>query len=231
MTLKPTQNLFSLTTVILVSILCSGEVAAFSDTSQEIIRSWHRGLLKLLLIIVIIYLTVLFFLIHQKKKKAKQMLNKIADNDDIWNQSAIKHWVSEVFEDVCFAYQHRDIEPLINISTKQFQQSFQHQFRQYDKGLMAYHLEGYVMTGCEIVAVEDFVDNNKDNMTIVVSCELFEYLIFTPENTVVKGEKEFLEYQRLWYFKRNQDKWLLDKIEPEISLTKLKNLTNHVEIN
>ncbi|MFV0544082.1 MAG: TIM44-like domain-containing protein [Marinicella pacifica] len=208
-----------------------GEAAAFSDTSQEIIRSWHRGLSKFLLIVVIVYLAVIFLFIQQKKKKAQQILKKIANKDYVWDPLTIKQWVSEVFEEVYFAYQHRDTKTLKDISTEQFLQSFERQFRQYDKGLMDYHLEGYVMTGCEVVAVEDFVDNNQDNMAIVVSCELFEYLIFKPENTVVKGEKEFLEYQRLWYFKRRQDKWLLDKIEPEVSLTVLKSLSNHVENN
>lgn len=204
---------------------------AYSGTSQEIIRSWHRGLLKFLLIVVIVYLAVIFLFIQQKKKKAQQILKKIANKDYVWDPLTIKQWVSEVFEEVYFAYQHRDTKTLKDISTEQFLQSFERQFRQYDKGLMDYHLEGYVMTGCEVVAVEDFVDNNQDNMAIVISCELFEYLIFKPENTVVKGEKEFLEYQRLWHFKRRQDKWLLDKIEPEVSLTVLKSLSNHVENN
>lgn len=231
MPIKFSQKIFSLTVVSIVLMLCMGEAMAFLDTSQNIIRSWRNGLLKLLLLIIIVYLAVLFLLIHQKKKKAKQILKKIAEIDDIWNPITIKHWVSEVFEDVYFSYQHRDIKPLKGISTEQFQQSFNRQFRQYDKGLMAYHLEGYVMTNCEIVAVKDFVDNNQDNMVIVVSAELFEYLIFKPENLVVEGEKEFLEYRGLWYFKRNQDKWLLDKIEPEVSLKVLKNLSNHVESN
>lgn len=185
----------------------------------------------ILLTIITIYLTVLFILIYLKKKNTKQILGKIAKQDDIWNPVTIMHWVSEVFEDVYFAYQHRDIKPLKGISTEQFQQSFHRQFSQYDKGLMAYHLEGYVMTNCEIVAVKDFVDNNQDNMVIVVSAELFEYLIFKPENIVVEGVKELREHRRLWYFKRSQDKWLLDKIEPEVSLKVLKNLSNHVESN
>ncbi len=93
-------------------MMCVKDTMAFSDTSQEIIRSWHRDLLKLLLIIVIVYLAVVFLFIHQKKKKAQQILHQIADKDHVWDLVTIKHMVSEVFEDVYFAYQHRDIKSL-----------------------------------------------------------------------------------------------------------------------
>ena len=82
-------------------------------------------------------------------------------------------------------------------------------------------LEEINLIETDIVDVEDFSDNRKDQFWVYVKGSMSDYTIDDRTGSIVSGDKK-AEFTELWKFLRIGDTWVLDEIDQKVSLFDLK---------
>ena len=78
------------------------------------------------------------------------------------------------------------------------------------------------LTETDIVDVEDFTDNRKDQFWVYVMGTMIDYTINDTTNSIVSGKREAESFTELWKFIRAGDTWVLDEIDQTVSLSDLR---------
>lgn len=169
-----------------------------------------------------VYLVILYSLYYIKKRRTKNVHSKAIKSDAIWLESNIQDYIEDLFYEVYESYQMQSTQIINRKITDKFRQQFKTKFIQHKKGLMSFFIDDFEFEACKIVEVKDYQNDDKDTLAVLVLGMKREYLQFEPENQIVEGEDQITEFRSIWRFTRLDNTWMLDEIEPDVSIKSLK---------
>ncbi len=173
-------------------------------------------------IIGLINLLLITIFIHRKNKKAKENIELSQELDPLWNYDEMTNFTSDVFMRMQHAWSERDMDLVKDIVTERLYLDFKKQLDWMKVKREQNLLEDIELKKVEIIGDEDYLDNELDRFTVYIKGKMIDYKISDKTMKIIenksKKKKAFLD---LYYFTRHENKWLLDKIDNQVSLSKV----------
>jgi predicted lipid-binding transport protein (Tim44 family) len=180
---------------------------------------YGRGLGVLL---ALINLALITFLVYCKSKRARQLISQLGTEDTLWNYEQMIDFAQEVFVKMQNAWMERNMELVKDIITERLYQDYQKKLDWQKVKHEQNIIEDIEIKRTEIIGMEDHAGKDKDKFTIYIKGKLVDYTISDKTGKIytneAKGKASFVD---LYYFLRQEEKWLLDRIENDVSLGKI----------
>jgi predicted lipid-binding transport protein (Tim44 family) len=180
---------------------------------------YGRGLGVLL---ALINLALITFFVYRKNKRARQLISQLGTEDTLWNYEQMIDYAQEVFGKLQNAWMERNMELVKDIVTERLYQDYQKKLDWQKVKHEQNIIEDIEIKRTEIIGMEDHAGKDKDTFTIYIKGKLVDYTISDKTGKIytnkAKGKTSFVD---LYYFLRQEEKWLLDRIENDVSLGKI----------
>ncbi|HEX7517371.1 MAG TPA: Tim44-like domain-containing protein [Chthoniobacterales bacterium] len=214
------SRIFPVSVIIAALLLVAPEVAlARAGGGGNGKGSWLN---IILLPILLIYSAIITHQVRRKGRACRELLARLAKQDPVWDLDAIRHRITQVFFKVQQAWMERDQNTARDCMSNAI---FEKHKMQTDQ-LISQHrknvLENINLIETDIVDVEDFADNRKDQFWVYVKGSMIDYTIDDTTNAIVSGKREAESFTELWKFIRAGDTWVLDEIDQKVSLSELR---------
>jgi hypothetical protein len=168
--------------------------------------------------IVLIYAAIVTLKVREKSQACKELLTRLEKLDPVWNLDAISRRISQVFFKVQEAWMERDQ----NLAKDCMSQAIFNKHKMQTDQMIADHqrnvLEDIRLIETNIVDVQDFTDNKKDLFWVYIKGEMRDFIADDRTRDIVSGEDKIAGFTELWKFIRTGDNWVLDEIDPKVSL-------------
>jgi hypothetical protein len=172
--------------------------------------------------IVLIYSAIVTLKVREKSQACKELLARLEKLDPVWNLDAIRRRVNEVFFKVQEAWVERDQ----TLAKDCMSQAIFNKHKMQTDQMIAEHrrnvLEDINLIETEIVDVQDFADNKRDQFWVYVKGEMRDFMADDRTRDIVSGNEDKEKFTELWKFIRAGDTWVLDEIDQKVSLFDLK---------
>jgi predicted lipid-binding transport protein (Tim44 family) len=180
---------------------------------------YGRGLGVLL---ALINLALITFFVYRKNKRARQLISQLGTQDTLWNYEQMIDYAQKVFAKMQNAWMERNMELVKDIVTERLYQDYQKKLDWQKVKHEQNIIEDIEIKRTEIIGMEDHAGKDKDTFTIYIKGKLVDYTISDKTGKIytnkAKGKTSFVD---LYYFLRKEEKWLLDRIENDVSLGKI----------
>ena len=180
---------------------------------------YGRGLGVLL---ALINLALISFFVYRKNKRARQLISQLHSQDTIWNYDQMIDFAQDVFVKMQNAWMERNMELVKDIVTERLYQDYQKKLDWQKVKHEQNIIEDIEIKRTEIIGMEDHAGKDKDRFTIYIKGKLVDYTISDKTGKIytnkAKGKTSFVD---LYYFLRKEEKWVLDRIENDVSLGKI----------
>ncbi len=182
-------------------------------------------------IVALIYVAILLIIIRRKSKKAKIQIDKIHLTDPFWDYDSMIALVKEVFNQMQVAWGERNMELVKDLVTRDLYNDFQKQLDwkkvKHEKNI----IEDIDIKKIRIIGdEEDAKDKSNDKFTAYIFGKMVDYAIDdrTGKKLVLYSSKKE-KFSDLYYFVRQDDKWLLDKIQNRVTLAEVVKVKQKVQ--
>jgi hypothetical protein len=173
-------------------------------------------------LLALINVALIAYFVYRKNKIAKQLISNKSSEDTLWNYEQMIDFAQEVFVKMQKAWMERNMELVKDIITerlyKDYQKKLDWQKVKHEQNI----IEDIEIKRTEIIGVEDHAGKGNDTFTIYIKGKLVDYTISDKTGKIytnkAKGKSSFVD---LYYFLRQEDKWLLDRIDNDVSLGKI----------
>ncbi|HEV2833327.1 MAG TPA: hypothetical protein VGW31_15210, partial [Hanamia sp.] len=82
----------------------------------------------------------------------------------------------------------------------------------------------------KIISCEDFSDNSKDSFIAYIKGSIVDYTISEKTGRIIKNEKQEEEkFEDTYHFVRQRNKWLLNYIDNDVTISDLISAKNYRE--
>lgn len=173
-------------------------------------------------IITIINLGLIIYFVYRKNKKAKKLIDEIHNTDSIWDYDKMIDFANNTFSRMQNAWMERNMELVKDIVTErlyhEFQKKLDWQKIKHEQNI----IEDIEIKKTEIIGVEDHNGKDTDSFTVYIKGRLVDYTISDKTQKVyTNSSKSSSSFVDLYYFVRQEDKWVLDKIDNQVTLGKI----------
>jgi hypothetical protein len=173
-------------------------------------------------LLALINVALIAYFVYRKNKIAKQLISNKSSEDTLWNYEQMIDFAQEVFVKMQKAWMERNMELVKDIITerlyKDYQKKLDWQKVKHEQNI----IEDIEIKRTEIIGVEDHAGKGNDTFTIYIKGKLVDYTISDKTGKIytnkAKGKSSFVD---LYYFLRQEDKWVLDRIDNDVSLGKI----------
>ena len=181
-------------------------------------------------ILGLIYLLILTLYIHKKNKKAKQIIEEIHSKDSIWDYDQMIDFSKQAFQRMQNAWSERNMDIVKDMVTPEFYQDYKKQLDwlkvKHEQNL----IEAIEIKKSEMIGIEDHLDNKFDSFTVYIKGKMVDYTISDKTLKIYTNKsKQKTDFTDLYYFVRSNDKWLLSKIDGEVTLGKVIRMKEFIE--
>jgi predicted lipid-binding transport protein (Tim44 family) len=182
------------------------------------------------LILGLINLALIALFVYKKNKKAKKIINQVGVNDALWNYDQMIDFAQDVFVRMQNAWMERNMDLVKNIVTQRLYQDYQKKLDWQKVKHEQNIVEDIEIKKTEIIGVEDHVGKDKDSFTVYIKGKLVDYTVSDKTGRIYTNKsKSKTAFVDLYYFLRKEDKWLLDRIDNDVSLGKILRAKEIVE--
>jgi len=179
---------------------------------------------------VLIYIGFLHYKIHRKNQEAAALIERLSAADGGWNMENLKNRVAECYFKVQEAWTGRDQDIARAYMSR----------RLYDKhkaetDLMIAAGERNVLKDIDllearIVEAVDYTDNSRDQFWVYIKGAMIDYKAREPGGEIISGKPHEQEkFTELWKFTRENGRWVLDEIDPEVGMDDLASFRSRSE--
>lgn len=176
----------------------------------------------LIVLLGIVYLMLMAVVVYWKSKKAKQLIAQSASQDGFWSYDKMIELTRDAFVRMQNAWMERNMELVKDIVTEQLYKDFQ---RKLDWQKVKHEqniVEDIKIKRTKIIGIEDHDGKDNDKFAVYIKGSLVDYTISDKTAKVYTNKsKDTTEFVDLYYFVRRNDKWLLDRIDNDVSLGKI----------
>jgi hypothetical protein len=173
-------------------------------------------------IIGLVNLILILWFVYRKNKKAKQLIAFSGVLDSVWNYDEMIAYSQEVFVRMQNAWKERDMDLVKDLVTDRLYHDYQKQLDWQKVKHEQNVIESIDIRRAQIIGVEDHSGKDEDKFTVYIKGKLVDYTISDKTGKIYENKsKSKTRFVDLYYFIRNGDKWLLDKIDNDVSLGKI----------
>lgn len=179
---------------------------------------------------VLIYIGILHYKIHRKNREAAGLIERISAADSGWNMESLKNRVAECYFKVQEAWTERDQDIARAYMSRRLYDKHKAETDQMIAGGRRNVLKGVELLEAKIVEAVDYADNSRDRFWVYIKGSMIDYMAREPGGEVISGkphEKE--KFTELWKFTRENGRWVLDEIDPEVSMDDISALRSGSE--
>lgn len=174
------------------------------------------------LLFALINLALISFLIYRKSKRARQLISQIGSRDVLWNYDEMIDLARDVFVKMQNAWMERNMDLVKDIVTERLYQEYQKELNWQKVKHEQNIIEDIEIKRTEIIGIEDHEGKNNDMFTVYIKGKMVDYTVSDKTGRIYENKaKSKTVFVDLYYFLRRDDKWLLDKIDNNVSLGKI----------
>lgn len=169
-------------------------------------------------------LTTIIFLIilNYRSVQSKKQIRISGINDSLWNYDEILDWVKKSFLRVQNAWMEKDLSLVNDLITENLTIDLEKKIRHLDFINERNVLEEIEIKSIKIIGCEDFIDNEKDSFIAYVKGSMIDYSISNRSgNITTNSSKRREKFMDLYYFRRHNNIWLIDRIENRVTFKSL----------
>jgi predicted lipid-binding transport protein (Tim44 family) len=170
------------------------------------------------------------FVARKKEEKCLSLLDKLMRHDPRWEPAHLKERMETLFRMVMEAWSSRQLTTIESHTSPLFIEEHQKEINE----LIAQHrinkLERYSLQELRIVNFASYVDLTKDTVVFFVRSSMLDCMVDDRSWTIISGSTTVPKiFAELWYFVRNADQWVLDRIQHQVTLDDLNDMVPHLE--
>lgn len=171
------------------------------------------------LIVAVVYSIVVSYLLYLKVEKSKNVVRRISAQDSFWNYAEMRQHARTVFFKMQAAWRKRDIDMVHDIITPRLYGDYKVQLENMIRAGQINILSGINIQKVRIIGCEDYRDDKFDRYVAYISGEMLDYTIDEKTKTIVQNEaKKVGRFVDTYHFVRNNDQWILDYIDNDVTL-------------
>lgn len=171
------------------------------------------------LIVAVVYSIVVSYLLYLKVEKSKNVVRRISAQDSFWNYAEMRQHARTVFFKMQAAWRKRDIDMVHDIITPRLYGDYKVQLENMIQAGQINILSGINIQKVRIIGCEDYRDDKFDRYVAYISGEMLDYTIDEKTKTIVQNEaKKVGRFVDTYHFVRNNDQWILDYIDNDVTL-------------
>lgn len=157
---------------------------------------------------------------YTKKQKVKVFIADFKKNDPFWNEKTMQDAASEIFRFVQKAWLKRNFYYVTGMITDELEIEWEKRWAEMQKKGHIFHIGKLEIQDVIIVGAQDHSVNNKDSFTAEITANLIRYIYDTNKRTPLNGHYNGKALTTdIYVFRRQDNKWLLDKMEMESELS------------
>lgn len=182
------------------------------------------GILTTILAIIIapffiIYTIILSLLLRRKENKVRKLTEKLVKADKMWNYRDMIATVEQVFFKVQKAWMERNQDLAREVMSDRIYQKHKFQTDEMIANGTKNMLRDINLTEILIISLEDYKDNSEDTFSAYVAGSMIDYTVNAKTLSPISGDPTQPEnFQEIWTFVRDNNKWVLDEIDQEATL-------------
>lgn len=178
---------------------------------------WLASLLQalepLILLVALVGAGIANWRFARQRRRAGMALQAAAGDDPFWSAEGLRAQVETLFEPYWRAVVARDILPVADRLTPYWRSVLERglaRWRADDVRPVMFVLD---MQGSQVVGLEDWRDNERDQVTVRVDARTAYHATDTRRGEVVEGTSGERIEQQLWQFVRGDAGWLLNRVD------------------
>ena len=161
--------------------------------------------------------------IVKKNERARSLLEKIDDNDPLWDRDAIHARIEEIYFAVQYAWTRRDQSRARAYMSSRIYKKHKAQTDAMKSDGLINKLKRVNLEDVKIIGVFDSPNDNKDRLKALIYGGMIDYMWNEKDETIVNGTTEYKHFMEIWNFVRKEDDWVLDEIEQSVDAQSVKN--------
>jgi preprotein translocase subunit SecG len=184
---------------------------------------WGETIIGVVLIVgFFIWIGIATWLIMKKNKKATELAKKLSLLDKAWELETIYQAVKHTFLMVQHAWMEKKYYRVKYLMASELYEAHQNQIQALAEQGHKNIVDKIQIGDLQIVSIDDHKDDAQDNFWIYIDYDLIDYTIDEKSGEIISGSNTSIEcYQELWHFIRNDDKWIVDNIQHNLSIRSL----------
>lgn len=187
-------------------------------------RSKGGGIIALILWpLLAIYSAIVTYYAVRKYKQAKQLLARLATNDQVWNLDSIKGRIEQAYFAIQYAWRDRTPENAKEFMSERLYLKHKSQITDMLNRGTRNEMEDISLDSVKIVEVLDYLDDSKDRFIALIEGSMIDKLV-NSTGAVIDGDDKKRPFKELWKFKRELHGWVLDEIDSSVSISDVKDL-------
>lgn len=173
-------------------------------------------------IISLINLGLIIYFVYRKNKKAKKIIHDIHNTDSLWDYDKMIDFANVTFSRMQNAWMERNMELVKDIVTERLFNEFQKELNWQKVKHEQNIIEDIELKKTEIIGLEDHTGKDTDSFTVYIKGRLVDYTISDKTQKVyTNSSKSSSSFVDLYYFVRQEDKWVLDRVDNKVTLGKI----------
>lgn len=182
------------------------------------------------LIIWGIYTAIITIILFIKTSKSDYILRWAFKRDKIWDSNKMKALSKNMFFKMQQAWMNRNIDTVKEFITDGLYVDYKQQLDIMVTNQEKNILESINVADIKIISCEDFSDNSKDSFIAYIKGSIVDYTISEKTGRIIKNEKQEEEkFKDTYHFVRQRNKWLLNYIDNDVTISDLISAKNYRE--
>lgn len=168
----------------------------------------------------LIYSAIVTVILIRKSSQAKKLTEEISRKDRLWNYRTMIARVEEVFFKVQKAWAERNQTLARDCMSDRIFEKHKFQTDEMIANKTINILQRINLIDATIFSVADFKENSLDTFSVRIKASMIDYEIDEETKTITSGDKSKVgEFKEIWTFIRISNKWVLDEIDQDVSIT------------
>ncbi len=182
------------------------------------------------LIIWGIYTIIITVVLIVKTISSKNIISWASKKDHFWDANKMKAHAKSMFFSMQQAWMDRNIDSVKELITEELYEDYKQQLAFMTNSKEINMLESIDVSSIRIISCEDFNDNTKDSFIAYIKGSMIDYTIYEKTKRVKKNHKKEVEdFKDTYHFVRQDNKWLLNYIDNDVTISDLIYANNYRE--
>ncbi|WP_018342429.1 TIM44-like domain-containing protein [Cytophaga aurantiaca] len=188
----------------------------------------------IILVLAVVALAVIFggipLLTKLKSRSAAKVMTHASNKDTFWNTEELKKHAEKAFYEIQDAWENRNMDKVKDKVDKELYVHYKtlltEMLNRREKNILTQiHIDETRIIGCE-----DYIDNSKDRYIGYIQGRLLDYLINEDTQEITKNSSKTLSnFSVSYHFVRNDNSWILEKIDTDVTMQDLIQTKNSFE--
>lgn len=181
------------------------------------------------MIVWAIYTTIITVVLFFKVRKSRKVANEAALQDAMWDMQSMKAHTKYIFLKMQEAWMSKNMYPVKDMVTAELYKDYKSQLEYMDNLGHTNMLEAIHIKDVKIISCEDFNDDAKDSFIAYIKGSIIDYTVNSEGRTVTNRDREKETFKDTYHFIRKDNKWLLNFIDNDVSISDIISARNYRE--